>query len=79
MLSLCPIHNVLSVSLQLFLKVGCGAIKFRDERNFNTVIVVCQYAPQGNIISRNVFEIGPPCTGCANGCNTSVFGGVLCN
>ena len=63
----------------MFLKVGCGAIKFIDERNFNTVIVVCQYAPQGNIISRNVFEIGPPCTGCANGCNTNVFGGVLCN
>ncbi|WKX88522.1 hypothetical protein Q1695_008284 [Nippostrongylus brasiliensis] len=45
--------------------VGCGA-----HRCGSNTVVVCRYAPGGNIIGQYVYQVGAPCSACNFGCNT---------
>nr|CAD2187039.1 unnamed protein product [Meloidogyne enterolobii] len=46
-------------------QVGCGIGRCPRYKTY----VVCQYRPAGNVITRCVYNVGEPCSGCPNNCN----------
>jgi len=37
-------------------KIGCGRIKYKDEKNWDTILLVCNYGPCGNRIGDKIYE-----------------------
>nr|CAD2187044.1 unnamed protein product [Meloidogyne enterolobii] len=46
-------------------QVGCGIGRCPLYKTY----VVCQYRPAGNVITRCVYNVGEPCSGCPKNCN----------
>jgi len=38
-------------------KIGCGRIKYKNEENWDTILLVCNYGPCGNRIGDKIYEI----------------------
>ncbi|KAK5967912.1 hypothetical protein GCK32_006494 [Trichostrongylus colubriformis] len=56
-------------------RVGCGAMICPQNNN---TVVVCRYAPRGNIINSQVYNRGPACNLCRSSCTNSSLHRGLC-
>nr|CAD2184176.1 unnamed protein product [Meloidogyne enterolobii] len=48
-------------------RVGCGLARCDRYKTY----IVCNYDPVGNVITLGVYEIGTPCSGCPDKCNST--------
>ncbi|XP_075409914.1 peptidase inhibitor 16-like [Tenrec ecaudatus] len=60
-------------------KIGCGSHlcpKLKNVPESNVHILVCNYAPPGNVVGEQLYEVGPPCSACPAGypCEESLCG-----
>uniref|UniRef100_A0A914LYJ2 SCP domain-containing protein n=1 Tax=Meloidogyne incognita TaxID=6306 RepID=A0A914LYJ2_MELIC len=49
------------------IRVGCGLARCDRYKTY----IVCNYDPVGNVITLGVYEIGTPCSGCPDKCNST--------
>lgn len=39
------------------IKIGCGRIKYKNDLGWNTILMVCNYGPAGNLEGKKMYEI----------------------
>lgn len=68
-------RNIIGLYTQLIwaktLYVGCGISMYKDVEKPNMYLkfFVCNYGPRGNVVGESVYQKGPPCSKCSQGCS----------